>query len=332
MNWKSIIATALITGVVTIVTGMFLFWWQSEKSELTYNSIKSIPFDDSSNKLFIQQIEIKNSGGKPVEDVVLLLSFSNETIEKSKISIDQAISHSKEVKDKSIKLIIDSLNPDEGANVSILYQSNIELSSGASISLRAKGVKGKLIGSSKKQGKEFLGIALAAAYAGIFAFMLSTKRGRKILPLLVKSMILGRSLSIGEQKYAIASLLSMYGYPEKAKDYLDAGVSRKYWVEADLLASEAINGSEDLKKNTINILERVSEIPNINISSKAVVIYNIARLYKSLGADNEADEKLKSAKNLDKTEVEGRLMFDPIFATRRKSHKSMQLTASAAAD
>ncbi|WP_296591428.1 hypothetical protein [Methylophaga sp.] len=64
MNWKSIIATALITGIVTVATGMFLFWWQSEKSELTYNSIQSIPFDDSDNKLFIQQVEIFNSGDK----------------------------------------------------------------------------------------------------------------------------------------------------------------------------------------------------------------------------------------------------------------------------
>jgi hypothetical protein len=330
MNWKSIIATALITGVVTIGTGMLLFWWQTDKAELTYNSIKSIPFDDSSNKLFIQQVEIKNSGDKPVEDIILVLSFSDETIEKSKISIDQAISHSKEAKDKSIKLTIDSLNPSEGANVSILYQSNNELSSGAAISLRAKGVKGKLIGSGNTQSKAFIGIALAAAYAGILAFLISTKRGRQILPMLVKSMFLGKSLSIVEQKNMIASLLSMYGYPEKAKDYLNAGVSRKYWVEADLLASEAINGDEELRKNTINILRRVSDIANINTGSKAIVFYSIARIYKSLGVNDEADEMLKSAKTLDKSEVDDRLVYDPIFTSTSESNKSRQSDASAA--
>ncbi|MEP0071820.1 MAG: hypothetical protein ABJE79_03895 [Marinomonas sp.] len=328
MNWKSIIATALITGVVTIATGMLLFWWQTDKAELTYNSIKSIPFDDSSNKLFIQQVEVKNSGDKPVDEVVLLLSFSGEAIEKSKISIDQAISHSKAIDDKSIKLNIDSLNPDEGATVSILYKSNSDSSSGAAISLRAKGVKGSLIGSGKKQNKEFIGIALAAAYAGIFAFVISTKRGRQILSILAKNMILGRSLSFGEQKNTIASLLSMYGYPDKAKDYLDAGVSRQYWVEADLLASEAINGNEELKTNTIKILRRVSEIPNINTSSKAIVLYNIARLQKSLGADGESNEVIKSAKKLDKSEVENRLIFDPVFADDNKSNKAMHATSA----
>ena len=67
MNWKSIIATALVTGLVTVLTGMTLFWWQTEKSELTYNSIQSIPFDEPSNSLFIQQVEIKNSGDKVIE-------------------------------------------------------------------------------------------------------------------------------------------------------------------------------------------------------------------------------------------------------------------------
>jgi len=71
MNWKSIITTALLTGVVTIATGMLLFWWQTEKFELTYNSILSIPFDDASNTLFIQQIEIKYSGENPPKTLCL---------------------------------------------------------------------------------------------------------------------------------------------------------------------------------------------------------------------------------------------------------------------
>ena len=238
------------------------------------------------------------------------------------------ISHSKEVDDKSVKLNIDSLNPNEGATVSVLYKSNSDSSSGAAISLRAKGVKGSLIGSSKNQNKEFIGIALAAAYTGILAFFISTKRWREILPILAKNIILGRSLSIGEQKNTIASLLSMYGYPDKAKDYLDTGVSRQYWVEADLLASEAINGNEELKSNTINILRRVSEIPNINTRSKAIVLYNIARLHKSLGADGESDEVIKSAKELDKSEVENRLIFDPIYSKNNKSNKAMHATSA----
>jgi hypothetical protein len=321
MNWKSIIATALITGVVTVATGVFLFWWQTEKSELTYNSIQSIPFDDASNKLFIQQIEIKNSGDKSAEDVVLVISFTDEIIQKSKITIDSAISHQKTINDKSIQLKIDSLNPNEGAIVSVLYQS--PKSTGASVSLRAKGITGKLIGSNQKNNKGPIGIALAAAYAGVLAFLLSTKRGRTMLPIISRSLILGRSLGSNNQKDEIASALSLYGYPEKAKEYLCSGADRQYWVEADLLSAEAILGDEKLKKNTIEILLTISKIPSIAERSKAIAYYNIARIFNNLGAhDEKTEEYLELSKKLDKSEIEDRLSRDPVFLSKPESNKT----------
>jgi hypothetical protein len=313
MNWKSIIATALITGIVTIATGMLLFWWQAEKAELTYNSIQSIPFDDASNKLFIQQIEINNSGDKPVENVVLIISFTDEIIQKSKITIDSTISHETTKNEKTIELNIESLNPKENANISVLYQSPKLSSTGAKISLRAKGITGKLIGSSKKGSKESILIALFAAYAGIFGFFLSSKRGRTMLPFIAKSLILGKSLG-DNQKDIIASILSMYGYPDKAKEYLCSGTNRQYWVEADLLAAEAILGDEKTKNDIVKVLLVISELPNIAKSSKAITYYNIARLTRTLSNNDErTEEYLELAKKLDKSEVEDRLMRDPVF-------------------
>ena len=81
MNWKSIIVTALITGLVTVVTGTILFWWQNKEPELTYNYIKSIPFEDSGNKVFIQQFEITNSGDETAENISLSITFPESTID-----------------------------------------------------------------------------------------------------------------------------------------------------------------------------------------------------------------------------------------------------------
>lgn len=327
MNWKSIIATALITGVVTVVTGVFLFWWQTEKQELTYNSIQSIPFDDASNRLFIQQVEIKNSGDKPAEEVVFIVSFTDEIIQKSKITIDNAISHQKASNDKSIQLKIDNLNPGEGANISLLYQSPNSQSTGAAISLRAKGITGKLIGSSQKDSKVPIGIALVAAYAGVVAFLLSTKWGRTMLPIFLKTQVVGGSL-ISSQKNVIASALSMYGYPNKAIEYLNSSANRQYWVEADLLAAEAIIGDEKLKSDTIEILLVISNIPFISRTSKAIAYYNIARLFKAFGTDGErVEEYLELAKSLDKSEIEDRLSRDPIFLSEPESNDKLHADA-----
>jgi len=86
--------------------------------------------------LFIQQINIYNSGDEPVEDVILSISFTEEVIEKSRIVIDKAISHKKESNDNSITLRINSLNPSEEANISVLYKNSSSNSNGAAISLR----------------------------------------------------------------------------------------------------------------------------------------------------------------------------------------------------
>lgn len=315
MNWKSIIATALITGIVTVATGMFLFWWQSEKSELTYNSIQSIPFDDSDNKLFIQQVEIFNSGDKVVENVIFVLSFSHEKIQKSKIAIDKAISHQQKTEEKLIELKIDSLNPHEGASISVLFQSPNVITSGGAVSLRGNGVTGKLIGTGNKTNNSPILISLFAAYAGVIAFLLSTKIGRRAFPIILKSLIFRRTFSsIDEQKNVIASMLAMYGYPEKAKEYLQSGTSRQYWVEADLLASEAINSDDKTKKDTIEILKQISNVETIVDGSKAIIYYDIARIAKSRAEGSPIVEQyLELAISLDKIEITKRLENDPIF-------------------
>lgn len=328
MNWKSIIATAMITGAVTVITGMILFWWQSDKSELTYNSIQSIPFDDASNSLYIQQVEIRNSGDKPVDDVILSISFTEEVIEKSRIVINKAISHKKESNENSITLRIDSLNPNEGANVSVLYKSNSSSSSGAAISLRGKGVTGKLIGSSENSEKILLLIALIAAYTGMFSVFISTKGGRHVLPLIVKGLLFKESIG-GDQKHEIASALSLYGYPEKAREYLNSSADRQYWVEADLLAAEALIGDEKLKKDTIKILIMITDIPNIVSTSKAIAFYNIARIHKSLRTGDETvNEYLNLAIELDKPLINSRVSRDPVFSPDQEPDIQLHAVAS----
>ena len=315
MNWKSIIATALITGVVTIATGMLLFWWQTEKAELTYNSIQSIPFDDSNNKLFIQQVEITNSGDRVVEDVVFVLSFSDGVIQKSKVNINGAISHKKRVDERTVELKIDSLNPREIASVSVIFQSSNAITEGGAVSLRGKGVTGKPIGTTNKNNRAPIFISLMAAYAGVFAFLLSTEVGRKAFSLIFKAVIFRRSLgSVNEQKDVIASLLAMYGYPEKAKEYLQSGIARQYWVEADLLASEAIASDDKVKRDTIEILKQISDLDVIFDSSKAIVFYNVARIAKSGNINGlDVNHYLDLAKDLDKREITKRIKIDPVF-------------------
>lgn len=312
MNWKSILATGLITGIVTIVTGIILFWWQGKEPKLTYNFVKSIPFDDGGSKVFIQQFEVLNSGNKIAEDISFIVQFPKSKIQKSSIRIDGAIKHKKEIKDDSITLTVDSLNPSEGLSLSVLLEGQSILLVDPNISLRAKGIIGEKIGISKNESQYAIaiGIALVAAYAGIFAFILSNKKYRKKLPLLI-NLLLGRTNHNNIQKNNIASLLSMYGFPEKAREYLNYGSSREYWVEADLIAAEAIAADDTTKKKMLQVLFHLVDFHDMASSSKAIVHYNIARIKKSL--DDNYEEQLNIAKEMSKDEIATRFKRDPIF-------------------
>jgi hypothetical protein len=311
MNWKSILATGLVTAIVTIGTGVFLFWWQTKEPELTYNYVRSIPFDDSGSQVFIQQFEVSNSGDETAEDITLIVRFPQSQIEKSNIRIDNAIKYQKEIKDDSVTLAITSLNPNEGLSFSVLLKGQLTLASEPEVSLRAKGIVGEKVGSTKSKIKPAIGIALIAAYAGIFAFMLSNKRYREIFPLVLFKLLRGGSVSTGNQKDNIASLLSLYGFPEKAREYLNYGSARRYWVEADLIGADAIASNEQDRKNMLNVLSHLVEEIHMASQSKAVVHYNIARIQKSLNL--EFQEQLDLAKSIDNKEIDIRLKRDPVF-------------------
>lgn len=313
MNWKSILLTALITGIVTIGTGMLLFWWQTKEAKLTYNYVKSISFDDSENKVFIQQFEIANTGTQIAENISLIITFPQSTIEKIKINIDNTIKYTKKIEENSITLDIESLNPQENLSLSTLVKSKADSLSDPKISLRAKGLLGKKISDTKDTNITAIIIALGASYAGLLAaaiFMILTlKKARNKL----RELIFGHQRAYQDQKDIIASLLSMYGFPEKAREYLNYGSKRLYWVEADLLAAESLDTNPENKNKILKILIELSGIEAINPSSKAIIFYNIARIYKSLKQEIETTEYLSKAKLIDPKEIDRRLLKDPIF-------------------
>lgn len=317
MNWKSIIATALVTGVITIVSGMVIFWVQAKTPELTFNSIRSIPFDDEKQTLFIQQVDIMNDGNKPAEDVVLSIKLPKCEINKSKIDIDFAISYKKIEGKNSFKLEIPSLNPGEGAKVSLLVESSNGQMVESAVSLRGKGVKGVALGKNTNTITSVISISLIAAYAGIITFVLSTKTYRERFWFIIRGLLSGKiKAATGGQKYDIASSLAIHGFPGKAKEYLVSPATRQYWAEADLLAAEVIKSSVQVKESMVMVLKDLIEIPNMASTSKAIVAYNISRIYKALDNNTKVREYIKIANELDKKEVELRLSKDPIFQTK----------------
>lgn len=305
MNWKSIIATALITGVVTIVTGLLLYWYQNKEADIVYHTIQSIPFNGKDKKVSIFQADIQNIGRKEAEEIILVIDIRNGKIDQSILDINDTISHEEIRGVDSYTLKIKTLNPSELVKVSLLLDVLNDKKIKPNVSLRAKGVMGRSQATEIFKLSPFF-IGLIALYTGLVVSLIFLRKRRINLIDLLR----GRHTN---QKHEIASALAIYGMPEKSKQYLKSNTSRMYWVEADQLTAEAIfsNNNEELK-NTIKVLKVILD-RSISDSSAGILYYNISKLYKVNGNDTRSKDYLEKAILYNKSEIERRIKFDPIL-------------------
>lgn len=312
MNWKSILVSALITGTVTVAAGLILFWMQSKEPRLVYNSILSEPFVEENYSRYIQQIDIVNSGDTFLENINFSITFSNARITNHGVKIEPTIPYSEEVDETFLKINVDNLNENESVRISlILIATESELIE-PKISLRASNAKGQIKEKGEKSEAFLIAIALASAYIGLFAALLSSRTGRKAFQRVARILFL-RDFS-GEQVHVIASALAISGLSNKAKEVLYPPHSRQYWSEADLLASEAISsGDEETRTKTLAALRIMAANDDMAPSSRAIVMCNIARILEVSGNTNEAIDALRSGREFSKRTLNERLKADPIL-------------------
>lgn len=312
MSWKTIIINGIVTGGVTLGTGAALFWIQNKEPNLTYNYVKSISFEDNKDRVFIQQFEIVNSGDKAAEDVYLSVTFPHSVIEKAKIDVDGSIKNTNKIDENSIVLTADNLNPKERFSISALVKGKTGQSEEPVISLRAKGIKGEKVGSIEATSRSNMLIALAAAYAGIFAFFMSNKRTRNLMREIF-ARLTGTSIdNYGNQQENLASLLAFHGFFERARSYSEHSGGPKYWVESDILAAEVIGEDVGVRRKMIGVLLGLLELDKLATISESIILYNIARIYASF-EDESAKTYLARSQAMSPELISKRLEKDPIF-------------------
>lgn len=312
MNWKSILVSALITGAATLAAGLILFWLQSKDPKLTYSSILSEPFVEENHSRYIQQIDIENSGDTFLENINFSIAYLNAEITNHGVKVDPTIPYSKEVTEKSLKLNVDNLNEDETVRISLILVATEDKLVAPRISLRASNAKGEVEDKEKKDEIFPIAIALVSAYIGLFAALLSTRAGRITFQRVAK-VFFNRDFS-GEQVHVIASALAVSGMPDRAKEMLYPLSTRRYWVEADVLASQAIlSGEEEVRVKILATLQILAENEDMALSSRAIVMCNIAKILEVSGSTTEAIDALKRGKSFNKRTLNERVKVDPIL-------------------
>lgn len=304
IDWLNNIITAVISIVVTVIAGAILYYWQIEKSELSYSFERIEPFENQTEKLTIYHIKIENSGTTIIEDIEGTIDIGNAEITEYKTKSETPINIIDSLQNKQIKILIKSFNKGEGCKVSILAKSSSELPTEPCVKLRSKGTIGIKIDTEKK---DFIG-------GFNFQFWLI---GLTILASLVQlvskrfvSTLTGKHLN-GDQRHIFAYLCGVHNIPEEANRYMSLHETT-YWAEADRLGFLAINSQdlvycEKIKWVLNDVLFYTGSVAD---ESKAIIYFNIAKIEKKLGNIEKVKENINNAKKLSKSLISKRLTFD----------------------
>ena len=317
VNWKQILVTALITGIITVGAGMLINHFQTREPRLVYSAEDTLPFEGPLENLAIYHVKIENSGKKIVEDVVCQLSFSTGIIQQNRVVLEPSITANEIVSDSVYRLELPNLNPGESAASSILVSSKDQLPDRPEISLRSKGVTG--VEASEKIGSGLNWIVIVLSTITMFAatyFLIRTTRLTRRLGLTFLEDF-DESRHDDDQRQILSYLCGIHKLNEEVERYLNMSSETSYWAESDRFAMLAVgNPTGEQATKYKSVLEDLLIYGTIAQKSGGIIHYNIARIAKSQTNDEEANEHLKEAKKIIPKLVETRVKLDSIWKSK----------------
>ncbi|MGV3588965.1 MAG: hypothetical protein ACO1OF_18315 [Adhaeribacter sp.] len=325
VNLKTIIISALVTGIFTVLTTLGINYFTSKQKSLTYSTQTSIPFEKDSLKLKILNFDLYNDGDEPVENIFGLIEFKGQFITDYKVNALPTLSYKEILGKNEFKMTIVSLNPREKVSISFLLGSTSTEDSVHIINFRAKG----LFASKKVEGNTKNGIfsiniiaivGLISILAGLFSSFTIFKIKTRIHNLADNDTLpknldnVDPELHSQNQNMILAYLCGIHGLFSEAEKYLESKTKVNYWSEADYFGNFSwLNKDDADNKKRLLVLIDLLDYANIAEDSKAIIYYNISKIHKVLSNNEGAKEFIQKAKGILPKLIDKRLKLDKQF-------------------
>lgn len=320
-SFKIIVITALITGAVSVITGMILFYLQRGEPRLTYDFKDTIPFMGDKEKLAIYQVTIRNSGKKMVNSIDCCISIEPASIKEKQLSLQPTIKFQDNISGGKYDIHLNYLNPMEEVIILLLASAQGLLPSKPSISLRGEGIIGQkaLEGAETSSFGRTLRTTTLSAYAvvTILGSILLLYRRKQRFSIGEQILLKAGDISkhSGEQNEILAYIYGLHGMTNEQEVFLNRTRKASYWSEADRISSIALKSTNEREIETYKkILYDLLNYARIADESMAIIHYNIAKIAMRQKLQYEFDIQLAEAKKIAPKLIEIRLNIDPIFA------------------
>jgi hypothetical protein len=232
---KSAIIGAVLAAMLSILTGLVIYWLTTNKAELNYSIAKGPDISAATGRKQIYVIEVSNSGSKEVSDVMLQVSIKNGEFSETRTEVSPGIALKENKTPGKVELRADLLNPTDTVKLAFLAS----LSSGEEpiVTVRAPGVKAI---SSSKNGSDkpefFDPLRLLAVIAPTLAAVLGTFLAIARVGLFGRVMGSTRPLN---QSEISAYIFECFGIREEANLIRQAGSSASFRGIGDILRGRA---------------------------------------------------------------------------------------------
>lgn len=279
------IATAILTGILTIIGGLIVYYVTRQEPELRYSITKADPFYGSSTATAIYKLEISNTGKKEIDGLMATITFPDETVADRRVTSNSGVIFTEKAAKDSDQVEADVFNPGDRIDASFLV--NFEIAPlDPKVSVRGKGVTGKLIsalGSSSDSSSLYL------IFAGISVSFVSLISGR-----LAAGKLLPDAAHLQDVRDLLALGCFLADLPDEGQRILD---SRKchYWSQSERIAAVYVSNPAGAEK-AAKALEIVLEYGvKMSVTSEPIFNYNIARLWLAAGNEERAVSRIKVA-------------------------------------
>lgn len=320
INWKQIVITSIITGLVSLAVAIVVFFYTTEKTELTYEEFPISTFQSNETELSILNYTIKNIGQKKAENVKLYIQLPlNSRIKEPKIESNNPLVEYKIVKQEKNLIIyqVNSLYQFDNLNLSLLVE-NLKNKNGVKIEVRGNNSVGVLNDNNEKNISPvvlyitlvlviifiiLLIVLIATARKAIKAFRFFRKKlnqeseieNRKVSDILTQGV---EYCDMGMTEESIKVLIKgKYLHPESSS------------IHSNLARAYARNGQMDKANVEYNISEKLIK----DETDEMIFNYTKAHYYALTNDKESMISHLKKAIGIDKERVAEKIMLDDEF-------------------
>jgi len=332
INWKQIVITSIITGLVSLAVAIVVFFYTTEKTELTYEEFPISTFQSNETELSIVNYTIKNRGQKKAENVKLYIELPPiSRIKEPKIESNNPLVEFKIVKQEKNLIIyqVNSLYQFDNLNLSLLVE-NLKNKNDIKIEVRGNNSVGTLNDNNEKNISPvvlYITLVLVIIFIILLIVLITTARkAAKAFKFFRKR--LNEESEIEDRK--VADILT------QGVDYCDMGMSEesmKVLIKGKYLHPESSAIHSNLARAYTRNGQMEKAIIEYNIAEKLIkgetdeMIFNYTKAhYFALNNDKESMiSHLKKARDIDKERVIKKIMLDDEFDSYKNDAEFLAL-------